>query len=126
LVEKLLNDKFLKAKLSFFQTVASEIEPFLKAYQLDAPLGPFLYTDLNNILKLLLSRFIKYEIMVGDISKLNIMDKDNSICTKKIILGNMTRQALRLITATDKEILLFIVDCLVILQTNDRSTEIYF
>lgn len=117
LVEKLLNDKFLKAKLAFFQTVASEIEPFLKAYQSDAPLGPFLYTDLNNILKLLLSRFIKPEIMVGDISKLNIMDKDNSIGAKKINLGYMTRQALRLITATDKEILLFRADCLVILQT---------
>lgn len=74
-------------------------------------------TDLNNILKLLLSRFIKTEIMVGDISKLNIMDKDNSIGAKKINLGYMTRQALRLITATDKEILLFRVYCLVILQT---------
>jgi len=117
LVEKLLKDKFLKAKLSFFQTVASEFEPFLKAYQSDALLGPFLYTDLNNILKLLLSRFIKPEIMNGDFSKLNTMDKDNSIGAKQINLGYMTRQALRLITATDKEILLFRTDCLVILQT---------
>lgn len=117
LVEEMLNDKFLKAKLAFFQTIASEIEPFLKAYQSDTPLGPFLYTDLNNILQLLLSRFIKPEIMNSDISKLNVNDKGNSVGTKKINLGYMTRQALRSITVSDKEMLLFRADCLVILQT---------
>lgn len=39
-----LNDPLLGPKLSFFQSLAAEVEPYLELYQKDQPMVPFLYS----------------------------------------------------------------------------------
>lgn len=50
-----LKDKMIKPKLAFFKTIAAEIEPFLRRYQVEEPMGPYLFTDLSIILKSIMS-----------------------------------------------------------------------
>lgn len=66
-----LDEQFLQARLVFFQTLALDVEPFLKSFQSDEPFVPYLYTDLINVLKMVFSRFIKQEVLdkYTDISK---------------------------------------------------------
>ncbi|KAG8175678.1 hypothetical protein JTE90_010153 [Oedothorax gibbosus] len=58
-----LNDAFLGPKLEFFKGLANDVEPFLKRYQSDEPLAPFLYSDLTSLLKIQLERFLKPEVL---------------------------------------------------------------
>lgn len=48
---------FLMFKVQIFLSIASEVEPFLKLYQLDPPMLPFLAQDLMKMLKGLMSRY---------------------------------------------------------------------
>nr|CAD7458989.1 unnamed protein product [Timema tahoe] len=56
-----INDKLLGPKLAFFKTLALEVEPILVAFQVDAPMAPFLYTDLTNMVTSVMRRFVKKE-----------------------------------------------------------------
>jgi len=114
-----LDEKFLQARLAFFQTLALDVEPFLKSFQSDEPLVPYLYTDLINVLKMVFSRFIKQEVLDNytNISKIDILNKDNNVGAKKINLGFLTRASIRTIVANDKEMYMFRTECLNILQT---------
>lgn len=114
-----LYEQFLQARLAFFQTLALDVEPFLKSFQSDKPLVPYLYTDLINVLKMVFSRFIKQEVLdkYTDISKIDILNKDNNVGAKKINLGFLTRAAIRTIVANDKDMYMFRTECLNILQT---------
>lgn len=107
------------AELAFFQTLASDIEPFLKMYQADSPLVPFLYTDLSNILKMIMERFVNTEVLdkCNNLTKIDVTNRENLISAKKINLGYSTRAVIRLINATDKEISQFRIECQSILQT---------
>lgn len=58
-----LQDKLMGAKLSFFSHVANIIEPFLTEYQCNAPMAPFLNTDLTLIMKELLTIIVKAEVL---------------------------------------------------------------
>jgi len=114
-----LKDNFLHAKIAFFQTLASDIEPFLKIYQTDSPLVPFLYTDLSNILKLVMERFVKAEVLDkcnNNLTKIDVLNKENLIGPKKINLGYSTRAAIRLTNASEKDILQFRIECHNVLQ----------
>lgn len=122
-----LEKKFLQPRLAFFQTLAVDIEPFLKLFQSDEPLVPFLYTDLIIILKMVMSRFIKQELLnqYTDISKTDILIIDNNVGAKKINLGYMTRAAIRSIDkATDKEIFIFRTECYPTNFLSKNSTKV--
>lgn len=54
-----LKDKFLLAKLTFFANIAQKTEVFLTEYQSDAPLAPFLYSDLTKLMTQLMELFVK-------------------------------------------------------------------
>lgn len=116
---KRLSDPFIRSKLAYFKTIAGQLEPFLKQFQSDAPLGPYLYTDLQNILQFMMSSFVKPEIMEKEkITEIDVYDKTKLIGAKKINLGFSTRETIRSIDKfTDKDILIFRTDCQLILQT---------
>ncbi|KAJ8965486.1 hypothetical protein NQ314_004073 [Rhamnusium bicolor] len=57
-VIKGLSDPLLPAKIAFFDMVASTLEPFLIKFQSDAPLAPFIYSELSILLVNLLQKFI--------------------------------------------------------------------
>ena len=52
-----LDDKQMPAKLQFFEHIAPIIESYLKRYQTDKPMVPFMYYDLKDIV---------YVSVVGD------------------------------------------------------------
>lgn len=52
----------LLPKISFFSSVASILEPFLKKFQSMKPMVPFLYDDLSKILNELSKKFIKTDV----------------------------------------------------------------
>ena len=49
-----ITDDLIPLKLSFFSYMASLLQPFLKKYQSDKPLIPYLYDDLTKVLKVFL------------------------------------------------------------------------
>ena len=58
-VKALCADKLAVAKISFFTSVGSMCEPFLRRYQTAAPMAPFLYDDIAHLLCSLMTRFVK-------------------------------------------------------------------
>lgn len=58
-LEGILCDNLFTARLNFFLLVAREVEPFLKLYQTDKPMVPFLCADLTNLME----TFIKVEVL---------------------------------------------------------------
>jgi len=62
-IKKACSDLLLRSKTQFFISVASMVEPFLRKYQTDKPMVPFLYNDLGNCLSCLLKLFIKKEVV---------------------------------------------------------------
>ena len=79
-VESALKDDMIAAKLGFLQSVALELEPYLTRYQSNDPLLPFMYQDLYALLRTLMLRFIKTDIMNGATNASTLLAID---CTKK-------------------------------------------
>ena len=51
------------AKISFFQYITSILEVFLRIFQSDGPLAPFLYQELEKVMRSLMQNFIKTDII---------------------------------------------------------------
>ena len=64
-VKVTVNDNLTIVKLEFFTCIASILEPFLKFYQSDNPMLPFLYFDLKSLLSTLLKLFIKLSVIAA-------------------------------------------------------------
>lgn len=86
-----LNDKLLKAKLAFFSTIAGEVEIFLKEFQDDKPM-----MDLQILLKNLLERFVKQDVILNESNywKIDLNNEENLLKLGKINVGHKTRAAL--------------------------------
>lgn len=61
--EMIVQDALFPAKINFFLIVAREITPFLKLYQTDKPMLPFMCGDLTNMLRSLMEKFVKPSFM---------------------------------------------------------------
>ncbi|XP_056262502.1 uncharacterized protein LOC130188267 isoform X3 [Pseudoliparis swirei] len=71
------NDPLIMAKLHFFMAVSRSFTTFLTKYQTDEPVMPFISKDLSVLMKSLLKRFIKAEI-VDDITALQMVKLDTN------------------------------------------------
>lgn len=58
-----VGDQLLPAKLAFMLSITEELEPFLSEFQTDKPMVPFLSSALHNILRSLLARIVKKDIL---------------------------------------------------------------
>ena len=63
IVQQSVKDPLLTAKLNFFLMIAKEIQPFLTKYQADKPLLPFCATEMKNLVKELMQKFIKPDLL---------------------------------------------------------------
>ena len=54
-------DLLVEAKLNFALTLAKQVQQFLTKYQSDSPLLPFLVSDLLEMLKSIISKFLTAE-----------------------------------------------------------------
>ncbi|XP_077085755.1 uncharacterized protein LOC143737776 isoform X2 [Siphateles boraxobius] len=90
-VQEAMNDTLIVAKLHFSLTVARLFSPFLKRYQTDELVMPFLSNDLAELIKSLLRRFIKRDVLQDittlQLTKLDVADKKNWIQQKDIDIG---------------------------------------
>ncbi|CAG5135939.1 unnamed protein product [Candidula unifasciata] len=86
------NDMFLSSKLAFFVSFSKQLEPFLRKYQTDNPMVPFLFTDLHNLTFAVLRRFVKKEIIANlsstsDILNFSVNDPQNHVTGHAVDIG---------------------------------------
>ena len=62
-VQQSVKDPLLTAKLNFFLMIAKEIQAFLTTYQAEKPLLPFFATDMKSLVKELMQKFIKPDVL---------------------------------------------------------------
>ena len=53
----------LKAKHHFWISVAQDFQPFLEIYQSEKPLIPFLASDLEKLVRSVMARFVKSDVL---------------------------------------------------------------
>lgn len=92
-------DDLFPAKLNFFLTVAGEVIPFLKLYQTDKPMLPFLSLDLTKMLRNLMAKFIKLSVMKNATTTLKLLEVDyanpvNHVDVSNLRVGFVTEQVL--------------------------------
>lgn len=112
-VQRCLDDKLLPVKLSFFVSFAEDIEPFLRKFQSDKPLVPFLYEELQAILRCSMERVVKEEVMMNQpLKNIDIQVEENLKPAKCIDLGYAAKSALRKCNdIKDLDILKFKKEC---------------
>ena len=82
-------DLLAEAKLNFALTLAKQVQPFLTKYQSDSPLLPFLVSDLLEMLKSIISKFLTAEFAAQlktcpQLSKVDLRDRSHH---KQVDLG---------------------------------------
>lgn len=117
-VQSALEDHLLICKLVFFQSIVAEDEPFLTEFQSNKPMAPLLYESLSDILRNLMNRFVKPEILETSKYIHSIDNSENLQSAKKIDLGYATRVAISEIRAkvSDKNIHVFREQCRIYLK----------
>ncbi|XP_061661395.1 uncharacterized protein LOC133492765 [Syngnathoides biaculeatus] len=96
-VQKAAQDPIFVAKLHFFLMCARLVEPFLKLYQTDKPMLPFLAKDMCTLIKTLMEKFIKPEVLfrrkkkkaasLSSLVKINVDDKSHWVDLSKVGIG---------------------------------------
>ena len=88
------------AKLQFFASMARQLQPFLKTFQTDATMVPFLAEELHSLVSMLMTRFIKEETIAKantatKMLKLDIEEKHIQLGANNIDLGFSTKQTVK-------------------------------
>ncbi|KAJ8685235.1 hypothetical protein QAD02_021028 [Eretmocerus hayati] len=88
-VKKTSADPLLLAKLSFIKSLASEVEPFLREFQSDDPLVPFLHTTLTKTIANIMGRFMTKKSMrsLESVKISDIKDVKNHLPLDELHLG---------------------------------------
>ncbi|CAL1672084.1 unnamed protein product [Lasius platythorax] len=95
-VSTALGDTLLVPKLTFFQSLASDVQPFMSEFQSDHPLTPFLHDAIYALVRSLMGRFVKDAVLKEtDLFKIDVTKKDNLVTTKYIKVGYATEAALK-------------------------------
>ncbi|TKS80447.1 hypothetical protein D9C73_013320 [Collichthys lucidus] len=115
-IEAAQKDRLILAKLQFFATIARTFQPFLKRYQTDEPAMPFLASDLAELMKSLLRRFVKREVLQDitklQLTKLDLSEKKNLLLPQKVDIGLGAEKALKESAVSDLRVLEFRSDCM--------------
>lgn len=119
-------DPLLPAKLAFHLSFTKEVAPFLILYQTDRPMIPFLAADLSNVIRSVMDRFIKHDVManantVSKLMSIVVTDKTNLIHANKIDVGFSADKMLKELVSSqkisEKRELEFRMDCRKCLMT---------
>ena len=116
-IRKACSDLLLRSKTQFFISVASTVEPFLRKYQTDKPMVPFLYNDLGNCLSCLLKRFVKKEVIAdadtfSKLMKISVESTEIWCVYKEVDLGVAAKTELAQCKVSDREKLEFRMECI--------------
>ncbi|XP_075735012.1 uncharacterized protein LOC142776049 [Rhipicephalus microplus] len=99
-VEEAVSDQVLSAKLAFALSIAEELEPFLREFQMDKPMVPFLSAALESILHSLLSRIVKREVLdaadtIAKLMKIDLSLPENAVNVAAFDVGFLAKNELR-------------------------------
>ncbi|KAG9260317.1 hypothetical protein AMEX_G26560 [Astyanax mexicanus] len=83
-------DPLIMAKFHIFMAISRIFTPFLTKYQTDEPVLPFISQDLTVLIKSLLKRFIKSEVL-RSITPLQLVKLDSTDKTARVPLKNVDR-----------------------------------
>ena len=88
-MQKACNGIFTVARLNFFSYVAGFFKPFLKSYQSNSPMIPYLYTDLSELVKKFLQLFIRADVINANLKDFRRieMKNENFLKISSICLG---------------------------------------
>ena len=118
IIKSSCSDPLMPAKIAFFASVAKQITPFLTAFQTDKPMLPFMGNSLCTLLKSLMGRFIKNELMAEATSVLKILnmkptDKEQQVDYHKVDVGFVAQKMLREKSSnlSERQVLEFRVGC---------------
>jgi len=112
-VKSSLEDSLVLAQLHFFSYVAGIVEPFLKKFQTDKPMIPFLFFELKHIVIRLLEIIVKPKIIEScksarQLKEIDLSDKNNLLPLEKINTGfavdNVIKDLIRSDTVTSVEV----------------------
>lgn len=112
-------DKLILAKLHCFISIAMQALPFLTAYQTDKPMIPFLGGDMFRMIKGLMQRFIKADVLrdvaVYQLVTIDSSDKQNQCGYSKIDIGfaaeHEVKRLLNIKAISDKQVMEFRFEC---------------
>ncbi|XP_047740789.1 uncharacterized protein LOC125179270 [Hyalella azteca] len=99
-LQECAEDPLFEAKVHAFISVARVVTPFLRKFQSDAPLLPYLCSDLQSMIKRLLARFITPDTLDGlgtmaKLASLNLTDKSFLLSLNKVDVGYMARTVIK-------------------------------
>ena len=96
-IKHAVSDPLIAAKLAFFRSLALEVREFLVDFQTDAPMAPFLYREFGNIVRTVMKRFVKSEVVTSAsrVSDINLKITANLLDVKSVDLGYSVRRELR-------------------------------
>jgi hypothetical protein len=108
------NDPLTLSKLLLFIDVAKLFTPFLRDFQTDKPMCPFLGTELSKLTKEIFEKFVKSSVM-GSVTMSNITEvelKDENLkAVKDVQINFAAKEALKAIGASDAKTAEFKQDC---------------
>nr|CAD7426436.1 unnamed protein product [Timema monikensis] len=112
----------MTCKLAFCKTIADECQPFLQRFQTSKPMTPYLFEAVEKLLRYLMNRCVKPDLMKCTGPKLLSIDtkkSENLILSKNIDIGFATKRLLgeTAITVTERQKLEFIHECRSMLTT---------
>ena len=95
-ITRQLQSDDLVAQMHFLISVADIFNSFLKFFQSEEPLIHFLYDQLTTLLKMLMGRFIRKELLANkpakEFSKINSEVFENHFAYKELGIGEQTRR----------------------------------
>ena len=90
-IREATRDPLTEVKLNAFLSITKMVTPFLTLYQTDRPMVPFLASDLHKLLKQLLVRFVKEDVVeslsLAKLTELDVNATKNHKPIAKIELG---------------------------------------
>ena len=91
-VRSAVHDLLTPAKLAFFASTASVMLPFLQVFQSDAPLVPFVISELHTLLQTLMGKFVKRKELekldsASKMAKFDVSPSDHHVAAKDIDVG---------------------------------------
>lgn len=119
-VMAMCGDTLIIAKVAFIVSVAKCVEKFLRLYQTDKPMLPFLACDLEEVMRSLMSRFIKTSVMDSastqeKLDEIDVTQKENQKNFKHIDIGFQTDLEIRDVREkqkiSDRQIVEFRMEC---------------
>lgn len=123
LVKNWSADPLALAKLHFIVSIGEPIEAFLKMYQTDEPMLPYLSKDIEMLLRSLMERFIKTTVLenattLKKLLSIDVSNRENHKSVKKIHLGfAVSNELAQFKEATEDTVTAFRRDCRNFLET---------